>query len=76
MEYLIEIWITYVVHSIFWESKLSEWAARVLHLEGSSDEVKRQAKTARLDYFRAVHQESDKNIREIFSSSMVLGHKG
>ncbi len=72
IEDLVEIWLTYIIYSIFWESKLSEWAARVLHLEGSSDEVKNQARSARLAYFRAVHEESDKNIREIFASSMVL----
>jgi len=76
IENLVEIWITYIIHSIFWESKLSEWAARVLHLEGSSDEVKSQARSARLSYFRAVHEESDKNIREIFSSSMGLRQRG
>ncbi len=72
VEYLVRIWIGNVVYNIFWESKLSEWAARVIHLEGSSDEVKRQTKIARLAYFRAVHENSDKSIREIFSSTLAL----
>ena len=72
VEYLVRIWIGYVVYNIFWESKLSEWAARVIYLDGSSDEVRRQAKRARLAYFRAVHENSDKSIREIFSSTLAL----
>jgi len=72
IEYLIQVWLSYTIYSIFWESKLSEWAARVIHLEGSSDEVVRQGRIAKLEYFRALHAESDKNIREIFSSTMVL----
>jgi len=72
IEELITIWIGYVLYNIFWESKLSEWAARVIHLEGSADEVKRQGRAARLTYFRALHENSDKNIREIFSSTMAL----
>ena len=72
IEELVTIWIEYVLYSIFWESKLSEWAARVIHLEGSADEVKRQGRAVRLTYFRALHENSDKNIREIFSSTMAL----
>ena len=69
IEELITIWIGYILYNIFWESKLSEWAARVIHLEGSADEVKRQGRAVRLTYFRALHENSDKNIREIFSST-------
>ena len=72
VEYLVHLWIGNVISNIFWESKLSEWSARVIHLEGSSDEVKRQAKTVRLAYFRAIHENSDKSIREIFSSTLAL----
>jgi ATP synthase F1 gamma subunit len=72
VEYLVHLRINHVIYNIFWESKLSEWAARVMHLEGSSDEVKRQAKVVRLSYFRAVHEQSDKSIREIFASTSAL----
>jgi len=74
VEYLIRVWTGYIIYTIFQESKLSEWAARVIHLEGSSDELKRQVKEARFRYFRALHENSDRNIREIFSSTMALGH--
>jgi len=72
IEELIKIWTGHILYSIFWESKLSEWAARVIHLEGSADEVKRQGRAVRLAFFRALHENSDKNIREIFSSTMAL----
>jgi ATP synthase F1 gamma subunit len=72
VEYLIKIWLTRSIHQIFWESKLSEWAARIMHLDKSVDEAKRQGRTLRMEYFRVLHQISDQNIREIFSNRLVL----
>ena len=74
-EYLVEVWIKHMLYGIFWESKLSEWAARVMHLEGSSNEIKEMDKKLRLKYFHALHEISDKNIREIFSSRSVMSHE-
>lgn len=71
-EYLIRVWLTQSIHLIFWESKLSEWAARVVHLEKSVNETKKQDKILRLKYFRLLHQISDQNIREIFCNRLVL----
>lgn len=75
LEYLIKTWLNYMFYGIFWESKLSEWSARTMHLEGSSEEIKRLDKKIRLKYFHALHEISDKNIREIFSSKLTMGHK-
>jgi ATP synthase F1 gamma subunit len=72
VEYLVKVWLTRSIHQIFWESKLSEWAARVIHLEKSVNEIKRQDKALRLKYFRFLHQISDQNIREIFCNRLVL----
>jgi len=74
-EYLVGAWINHMLYGIFWESKLSEWAARVMHLEGSSSEIKEMSKKLRLKYFHAVHEISDKNIREIFSSRSAMKHR-
>ena len=71
VEYLIKVWVNYILYGIFWESKLTEWAARVMHLEKSSEEVKQQGKGLSLKYFRLIHELSDKNIREIFSSRLA-----
>lgn len=72
VEYLVKIWLTRSIHQIFWESKLSEWAARVIHLEKSVNEIKKQDRILRLKYFRFLHQISDQNIREIFCNRLVL----
>jgi ATP synthase F1 gamma subunit len=71
IEYLVRVWIIYMLYGIFWESKLTEWSARVVHLERSSEEVKQQSKELNLKYFRLIHELSDKNIREIFSSRLA-----
>ena len=76
IECLVKIWIGQLIHLIFWESKLSEWAARVMHLERSSNEIRDQKKKLRLQYFRALHELSDKSIREIFVSRMALEKSG
>ena len=75
LEYLVKVWLNYMLYGIFWESKLSEWSARTMHLEGSAEEIKRSNKKMRLKYFRALHEISDKNIREIFSSKLAMGHR-
>lgn len=71
LESLIKIWVNYILYGVFWESKLSEWAARIMHLEGSSYEIKQVDKKIRFRYFRLLHEKSDKNIREIFSSQLA-----
>lgn len=76
VEYLVKIWIGQLLHLIFWESKLSEWAARVMHLEKSSNEIRDQQKKMRLQYFRTLHEKSDKSTREIFVSRMALLKNG
>ncbi|MEA3328884.1 MAG: FoF1 ATP synthase subunit gamma [Candidatus Omnitrophota bacterium] len=70
--YLVKIWMSYVLYGIFWESKLSEWSARVMHLEGSSDEIKQIDKKLRFQYFRILHEISDKNVREVLSSRLAV----
>ena len=76
VEYLVKIWIGQLLHLIFWESKLSEWAARVMHLERSSNEIRDQQKKMRFQYFRTLHERSDKSTREIFVSRMALKKSG
>ncbi|MFA6129357.1 MAG: F0F1 ATP synthase subunit gamma [Candidatus Omnitrophota bacterium] len=76
VEYLVKVWIGQLIHLIFWESKLSEWAARVMHLERSTTEIRDQQKKMRLQYFRTLHERSDKSTREIFVSRMALIKSG
>ncbi len=72
VEGLIKTWVGQLLFGIFWESKLSEWAARVMHLEQSSSEITRASKEVRHQYFRTLHELSDKGIREIFASKVAL----
>lgn len=72
VEGLVETWVGQLLFGIFWESKLSEWAARVMHLEQSSNEITRSSKEVRHQYFRTLHELSDKGIREIFASKVAL----
>jgi len=76
VEYLVKIWVGQLLYLVFWESKLSEWAARVMHLERSSNEIRDQQKKMRLQYFRTVHERSDKSTREIFVSRTALKKSG
>lgn len=73
VESLVRTWAGQLLLGIFWESKLSEWAARVMRLEQSSMEIKKVSKELKHQYFRVVHELSDKGIREIFASSLALG---
>ena len=76
IEYLVKVWVTYMLYGIFWESKLSEWSARVMHLEGSSFKIKQTDKRLHFQYFRLLHEISDKNIREIFASRLAVQRTG
>ncbi len=75
LEYLVKVWINHVLYGILWESKLSEWSARVMHLERSSNEIKEMDKKLKFRYFRMLHENSDKNIREIFSSRLAVSRQ-
>jgi ATP synthase F1 gamma subunit len=72
VEGLVETWVGQLLFEVFWESKLSEWSARVMHLEQSSNEINRASKEVRHQYFRTLHELSDKGIREIFASKVAL----
>lgn len=71
IEYSVKIWMNYILYGIFWESKLAEWSTRVMHLEESSHKIKKMTKKLRLQYFRLLHEISDKNIREILGSQLA-----
>lgn len=71
VDYLIRVWMAQKIYDIFWESKLSEWASRVIHLEESSEVASQISKKLQFFYFRTLHQISDKNIREIVASRLI-----
>lgn len=68
LEYIIRLWLREQVYNIFWSAKLSEWSARVMHLEASSRGLEEQNKALKFRYFKTIHALNDKNIREVFAA--------
>ncbi|MFH1836534.1 MAG: FoF1 ATP synthase subunit gamma [Candidatus Omnitrophota bacterium] len=71
IDYIVKMWIKSKVQDVFWSSKLSEWAIRIMRLESSSDELKEITENLRFNYFKSVHALSDKVIREIFAAKAI-----
>ena len=72
IEILVELWMGVKLLEIFWSSKQSECAARIMHLEGSTQELTQLNRKLTFEYFRQVHSLSDKTIREISVSRNLL----
>lgn len=70
VDYMVRAYLMQKLHDIFLDSKLAECAARIIHLEGSHEEVKNLNRKLMYDYFKILHEKSDKNIREIFASRL------
>lgn len=73
IEYLIRIWAGQKIYEIFGLSRLAEFAARFLHLEGSSQKLKEMDDKERLQYFRVRHELIDRDMRELFSARALHG---
>lgn len=72
-EGLVNLWLDVVLYNIFWSSKFSEFGARLMHLEGSEQELGRMKQQLSLQYFKHVHALADRTIREILSARIGLG---
>jgi ATP synthase F1 gamma subunit len=72
VEALIELWISFKLLEIFWSSKQSEYGARIMHLEGSTQELTHLNKKITYAYFKEMHSLSDKSIREISATKILL----
>jgi len=64
-------WLGACLVDIAWSAKLSELAARTLHLEGALEELASQHRQLRGFYFRALHEEMDQVIRECMASRRI-----
>lgn len=71
VEGFMNLWCKYILSDIFYSSKLSEFSARLIHLDGSEQELTQVNKRLRLEYFRHVHMLADQTIREISASRFV-----
>lgn len=70
--YLLELWSKEQIYSFFWHSKLSELASRTMNLEQSEQELQGELRHLTYEYFRRVHEDTDRNIREIVAARSQL----
>ena len=75
IDYLAEEEVLQKMIDILEDSKLSEFAARALHLEESNRRLKEKEKELKFQYFHAYHEKIDKNIRELFSAQVIRRKK-
>jgi len=71
LEGWIKLWLDFRFYHIFWSSKLAEYAARIMHLEGSVQELTKINQHLRMEYFKYLHGLSDKLIRELYAARVV-----
>lgn len=68
IEYVTYLWVGQKLFEIFQFSRLAEYAARVVHLEESSQRVKEIEQKLKLKYFRIHHEIIDQQMRELFTA--------
>lgn len=71
----IKAWLDFRLYQIFWSSKLAEFAARIMHLEGSVQELNKINSHLRMEYFKYLHGLSDKSIRELTAARILERNK-
>ena len=72
VEYVLTQWLAFKLDEIFALSRLAELSARVVHLEGSYQELLRRGKKLKQHYFRSRHEIIDRSMREVSSSTLLL----
>jgi F-type H+-transporting ATPase subunit gamma len=75
VDYLVRAFLLQKIYDMFWESKLAECAARIMHLEGSHQEIMHKHQESLYQYFRHFHEKSDRDIREVFASRLISQEK-
>jgi len=68
VEYLAGSWVSAKLFEIFEDSKLAEYSARAMHLEGSHQKVSKDYKRVKQRCFKASHELIDKGMRESFAA--------
>jgi ATP synthase F1 gamma subunit len=71
VDYLARALLMQKIYDMFWESKLAECAARIIHLEGSHQDIMHKHRESLYQYFRNFHEKSDRDIREVFASRLI-----
>jgi len=71
IEYLAEGLVLQKLMEVLEDSKLSEFAARAIHLEESGQELAEKKKYLKFQYFRSHHEIIDKTTRELFAAQII-----
>jgi len=71
VEYLAGVWATSKLFEVFEDSKLAEFSARAMHLEGSLQKLEEREKKYKHLFFKASHEQIDKGMRDSFSATKV-----
>jgi ATP synthase F1 gamma subunit len=71
LEYLASVWVSSKLFEIFEDSKLAEFSARAMHLEGSVQKIEKEHKKLKQMCFKASHERVDKGMREGFAAKSV-----
>jgi F0F1-type ATP synthase gamma subunit len=66
------LWAASTLWDICFSAKQAEFAARIMHLEGSTQELTQVNRKLKQTYFKHVNAANDKSIREISASKMLL----
>lgn len=74
-EYLAGVWATSKLFEMFEDSKLAEFSARTMHLEGSLQKLEETEKKFKHLFFKASHEKIDKGMRDSFSATKVTKAK-
>ncbi|MFH1245730.1 MAG: FoF1 ATP synthase subunit gamma [Candidatus Omnitrophota bacterium] len=75
IEFLLGAWITEKLFEVFEDSKLSEFSARVVHLEESHQSLLQRGRHIQFQYFRSHHDLVDKGMRETFAAQIIRKKK-
>lgn len=75
LSYLVGVWVTSVLALLFEDSKLSEFSARAMHLEGSHQKIEETHDKLKQQVFKASHELIDKGMRECHAAKQIKEKK-
>ncbi len=71
LQYLASVWVTSKMYQVLEDSKLAEFSARAMHLEGSVQKVEKTHKKLKQMCSKATHERVDKGMREGFAAKSL-----
>ncbi len=74
-EYLAGVWTVSKLYEVFEDSKMAEFSARAMHLEGSLHKLEEREKKYKHMFFKASHEKIDKGMRDSFSATKTTKNK-